>query len=314
MKRVFLGLGMAAAILMLGGSSASAAVLYDQLAAPPGAAGTTSQKFSDMPNFTNQAADDFTVPAGVSWQLSEVDVAGTGSGTAAPVNVYVYANNGTLPGAQLFAQADIAATGFPNYVVPLSGAPKLPPGTYWLSVQQGGSFAGNGQWYWSNTDQHGNKAAWQNPVGGFGVGCTTWGVRATCVTGDAAHPDQTFRLVGTSATYPPPAPPPSNAITVGKPKLNKKKGTAKLPVTVPGPGGLTLSGKGVGTQRLARASASRAVTAAGTVSLAVKPKGKTKKKLNKTGKAKVKVTVTFTPTGGAANAQPATIKLKKKLG
>jgi subtilisin-like proprotein convertase family protein len=104
---------------------------------------------------------------------------------------------------------------------------------------------------------------------------------------------------------------PVNTLTAGKPKLNKKKGTAQLPVTVGDAGQLTLSGKGVKT---AAASKSVAVAAPGTVNLTVKPKGKTRKKLNSTGKAKVKVNITFTPTGGASNATTKKIKLKKTLG
>ena len=38
---------------------------------------------------------------------------------------------------------------------------------------------------------------------------------------------------------------PDNRIEIGKAKLNTKKGTAKLPVEVPGAGELTLSGKDV---------------------------------------------------------------------
>jgi hypothetical protein len=106
---------------------------------------------------------------------------------------------------------------------------------------------------------------------------------------------------------------PPNAFTLGKPKLNTKKGTANEPVTVPGPGDLTLSGKGVATQRPARAAASRAVSAAGPVMLLVKPKGKIRRKLNQTGQEKVKVTVTYVPTGGSPNAQTKTINLRKKL-
>ena len=121
-------------------------------------------------------------------------------------------------------------------------------------------------------------------------------------------------------TSPPPiAPPPPitpnspNAFSFGKPKLNRKKGIAIEPVTVPGPGGLTLSGKGVATQRPARATTSRAVSAAGTVMLVVKPMGKIRRKLNRTGRAKVRVKVTYTPIGGSPNAQTKTIKLRKKL-
>jgi DNA-binding beta-propeller fold protein YncE len=107
-----------------------------------------------------------------------------------------------------------------------------------------------------------------------------------------------------------------NAFTIGKPKLNRKRGTAKLPVSVPGAGTLTLGGKGVMPQRTVRraaGAANKAVAGAGTVNLLVKAKGKTKKTLNKKGKVKVKPKITFTPTGGSPNAQTKTIKLKKKL-
>jgi hypothetical protein len=100
--------------------------------------------------------------------------------------------------------------------------------------------------------------------------------------------------------------PPSNAITLGKPKLNKKKGTAKLPVTVPGPGTLALTGKGVVRQN-------KTSTGKATIKLLVRAKGKKKKSLERTGKAKVKVTVMFTPTGGSPNNQSLKLVLKKRL-
>ncbi len=109
----------------------------------------------------------------------------------------------------------------------------------------------------------------------------------------------------TKACKPPP-PLPSNLITLGKPKLNKKKGTAKEPVTVPGAGTLTLTGKGVVKQ-------TKMPTAAGTVNLLVKSKGKQKKKLNNAGRVKVKIAVTYTPTGGAASNQNKGLLLKKNL-
>lgn len=99
--------------------------------------------------------------------------------------------------------------------------------------------------------------------------------------------------------------PPSNKIKLGKPKLNKKKGTAKLPIDVPGAGKLKLTGKSVAD---AKASASRAST----VKLPVKPIGKLKKTLKKKGKAKAKVTVTFIPAGGDAAKTSKTVKLVKK--
>jgi large repetitive protein len=106
---------------------------------------------------------------------------------------------------------------------------------------------------------------------------------------------------------------PVNTLKAGKPKLNKKKGTASVPVTVGDSGQLTLTGKGVATRASTQAAKSVAV-APGTKKLVVKPKGQTGRELNSTGKAKVKVKITFTPTGGAANTQTKKIKLKKTLG
>jgi subtilisin-like proprotein convertase family protein len=97
---------------------------------------------------------------------------------------------------------------------------------------------------------------------------------------------------------------PVNTITAGKPKLNKKKGTARIPVTVGDAGNLTLSGKGL-------KSKSVAVGASGIVNLVVKPKGKTAKTLKSNGTAKVKAKITFTPTGGASNTTTKKLKLKK---
>ncbi len=92
-----------------------------------------------------------------------------------------------------------------------------------------------------------------------------------------------------------------------KAKLNRKKGTATLAVTVPGPGTLTLTGK----KKLVKQT--RASNAAGTLKLLVKAKGKAKKALTKKGKAKVKATIVFSPQTGAATSQAKTLVLKKKL-
>jgi hypothetical protein len=101
---------------------------------------------------------------------------------------------------------------------------------------------------------------------------------------------------------------PVNTATTGKPKLNKKKGTARIPVTVADAGQLVLSGKGVKT---ASASKAVAVGGAGTVNLTVRPKGKTAKTLNSTGKAKVKVKITFTPNGGSPSVTTKKLTLKR---
>jgi hypothetical protein len=107
---------------------------------------------------------------------------------------------------------------------------------------------------------------------------------------------------------------PTNTFSVGAAALNKKKGTATVPVTVPNPGTLALSGGGSKPQAASGPIAAKAVSAPGTVSLLVKAQGKKKKtKLRTKGKVKVSPTITFTPTDGTARSQTVTIKLQKKL-
>lgn len=108
---------------------------------------------------------------------------------------------------------------------------------------------------------------------------------------------------GTAPT--PPGGGVSNAFSFGKVKLNTKKGTASLPVVVPGAGKLSLKrGKVVG--RTANPSA------AGTVRLAIKARGKAAKTLKRKGKVKVKVSVSYTPNGGTKLTKSKTITLKRK--
>jgi hypothetical protein len=109
---------------------------------------------------------------------------------------------------------------------------------------------------------------------------------------------------------------PSNEFRFGKLKRNKKKGTARLAVNVPGAGTLSLTGKGLVRQRplgAAHRVLTKPVSSAGTVKLKIKAKGKTKKQLDRTGTVKVKAKVTYTPTGGDPNTKSKRVKLIKRL-
>ena len=113
-----------------------------------------------------------------------------------------------------------------------------------------------------------------------------------------------------SSFRPPPPPPapvvaPSNSFKFGKLKLNKRKGTAKLQVILPGAGTIFLSGKQIKTVK-------RGVSAAGTVSLMIRPTGGLAHKLKITGKAKATAKVTFTPTGGSAKTETKRLKLLRR--
>lgn len=106
-------------------------------------------------------------------------------------------------------------------------------------------------------------------------------------------------------------------IGVGKLKRNTENGTAIIPVTVPGPGSLSLSGKGVVKQRAATAAraarvSGKAVTGAGVVKLLLKPKGKAKRRLNRSGQVRVRSVLTYTPIDGPAVSQSRRVKLVKE--
>jgi hypothetical protein len=95
-------------------------------------------------------------------------------------------------------------------------------------------------------------------------------------------------------------------VSLGKLKKANSKGTARLTVEVPAPGGLALAQ----TKKLKGAEVRAG--AAGAVQLPIKPQGRAKKKLAKQGRAKVKVEVTYTPDGAEPDTQIAALKLIKR--
>jgi hypothetical protein len=303
-RKVVLTMSVVAVTLFSMAGVARAFVLYDQTDhAGANDANSSAPNFSPSNDFGSgdfdRTADDFTVPVGQAWSINEVDVSGAYSGAAqGVVNVYIYPDAAGKPGDPLFSQTNIAAPGGPNYVVPLTGAPSLTAGTYWITVQQ--VVGMGGYWSWTTrTVQSGGPARWFGPA----MDCPSfsWSPRMDCWTG--TNPDQIFLLRGVNT---------SSSITLRKPKLNKKNGTAILPVTVAGAGELSLTGQGVKAQQAAEPVATQAVAGPGVVNLKVKAKGKARRTLNRTGKAKVKVTITFTPAGGIANSQQIKVKLQKK--
>jgi hypothetical protein len=180
-------------------------IIYDQLD-NPGTVSWVSQEFTDLPEFTAFLADDFVVPPGESWQVTEVHAQGVyfnGTGPANNFNVFFYEDDGGLPGTLVssrVAQPYVESGGL--FEVTLTAPVTLTSGTYWVSVQAHQPFDPNGQWGWTErTVQSNSPAAWQNPGGGFGV-CPIWDVRTTCL--GAGDPDQLFRLIGTVG--PPPTP------------------------------------------------------------------------------------------------------------
>jgi hypothetical protein len=175
--------------------------LYDQTTTDSGI-GIVSQQFeSTFAQYDSQAADDFTVPSTVKgWTISEVDVAGqyfNGVGPATSENVTFYMDKGGLPGKTMATFANVVGVdnGTGSFTITLPKAVKLKPGKYWVSVQANLAFLVGGEWGWESiTTVVGSPAAWENPGGGFGVGCTKYTTETTCIPDGQG--DHLFALKG----------------------------------------------------------------------------------------------------------------------
>ncbi|MBK8496926.1 MAG: hypothetical protein IPL50_19440 [Chitinophagaceae bacterium] len=196
------------------GSATPVGTLYTQGTGTP-SNGSPSQVFEPAnAAFSSQAADDFTIPAGATWSVTQVTTSGinTAGGVPTSVNVFFYANSGSnLPGAAIASYTNLASfvrTGA-NYVVTLPAPLNLPGGTYWMSFQVNMSFATSGQWFWGNfgTTNIGNQYAWQNPGGGFATPCTSWGYGASGCGVGGTNRNNYFSIIGTSVTGGAPLPP-----------------------------------------------------------------------------------------------------------
>ena len=98
-----------------------------------------------------------------------------GPGPATDWNVFIYTDNGGLPGTQIYSATNqpVSVVGT-TFTVNLTPAAVLAAGTYWIEIQANMTFGTQGEWGWTDrTVQSNSAAAWQNPGGGFGV-WPTW--------------------------------------------------------------------------------------------------------------------------------------------
>jgi V8-like Glu-specific endopeptidase len=99
------------------------------------------------------------------------------------------------------------------------------------------------------------------------------------------------QLYRTVAPAPSPAAVPSNRFRIGTLSRNRRRGTAVLQVSVPGPGVLKLSGHGL-------LNVTKHPGDAGSVALPVRTRGSTSDILRANHKVRVRAKIAFTPTGG----------------
>jgi len=217
-----LSLLSAAVLVALAGSSASASaapsptvsrydnagqqrplgstVLYDQTNLSS-ASGIVSQNFSSANSaFDATAADDFVVTDASGWTISEVDITAVfynGSGPADSFDVTFYNDAGGVPGsAACSAPASSYSVAGTLFTIPLSSPCSLAAGTYWVGAAANMNFSfANGEFGWVFYSGAGGAVSqWENPGGGLGTPCTTWGSFPMCF-GFAAD-SMSFAIVG----------------------------------------------------------------------------------------------------------------------
>jgi hypothetical protein len=180
-----------------------AKILYNQNSNNTGAS-VTSDNFTSgsSSTYNDQGADDFVIPKGKTWTITEVDVSGgysVGPGPATSENVIFCKDKKGMPGKPVKKGTFTNLKGTDsrgNFAItlPAKGI-TLNAGTYWVSVIANMDFAAYGLWAWDvNGVQHGNQAMWRNPSGVDHI-CQTWGTIENC---GGIGPDFMFDLRGLS--------------------------------------------------------------------------------------------------------------------
>jgi len=120
----------------------------------------------------------------VVWTITSVYAAGSFAGThpepfvVPGVNVFVYEDAGSQPGALVASYETVSPTTEPDdLTVPLDPPLSLQAGTYWISIQADlSSLTMQDGWAWAfrTRDVTGDVAVWTNPGDGYGRGAVSW--------------------------------------------------------------------------------------------------------------------------------------------
>jgi hypothetical protein len=234
-----------------------------------------------------------TFTAGLTGQLDQVDLALSDMSATTPLTVQIRDGSATAPGDTVLASASVPTSAVPSVesFVPITFASpaSVTAGTQYSIVALNDSSG----WFWyagliATVSAYEGGKLYGSPNGPPGTGPWFEG-----------NPDADFEF----KTY---VAPPSNDFSLGKATKNKRKGTAKLEVNIPGPGELELAK----TKKVK--GANERAEAAGSVTLRVRSRGKARKRLDEKGTVRVAVELTFAPGGGDPATERARLKLVKK--
>jgi len=152
-----------------------AKILYTQTSNSNGEAIYSQNSTSNSSGSGDQGADDFVIPKGQVWTVTEVDVTGLwydGSGPANSENVVFYKSTGSgEPGNPVKKGAfkGLEGTDSPNFAIKLPGTGlQLKAGHYWVSVAANCSFDDCGEYGWAeNGVTHEDSAVWRQEGGAW---------------------------------------------------------------------------------------------------------------------------------------------------
>ncbi len=282
-SRTFLITAIAAAGALMPAAGASAGTLDQQ---------QTLSNFGGLQvASTTSKAQTFT--AGLTGQLDQIDLALSGMSVTTPLTVQIRDGSATAPGGTVLASASVptsAVTSSESFVpITFASPASVTAGTQYSIVALNDSSG----WFWyagktETASAYEGGRLYSTPNGPPGTG--PWFEGNTMA-------DFEFK------TY---VAPPSNDFSLGKVTKNKRAGTAKLNVNIPGAGGVELVGN-----KNVRGANERAESA-GTVTLPVRPRGEARKRLDQEGTTMVAVKVTFSPDGGDPASERTRLKLVKK--
>ncbi|WP_378180389.1 T9SS type A sorting domain-containing protein [Aquimarina sp. SS2-1] len=159
-----------------------------------------SQNFLDFGGLA-QSADDFTVPAGNTWNIDRILAFGGSRGTPSfdNVTIAIYEDNAGLPGDEIYNSGSItpiSELNDSNLNIVLPEIVTLESGNYWISIYVNLAFnPGTNQWFWASQDNViGEESQFRDAANIFGLGATDWSTAS--VVFSRTPLDQTFQIFG----------------------------------------------------------------------------------------------------------------------
>lgn len=191
-------------------SPAGSGILYNQTAGQTNVGLPVNSSVASS-SYSSLGADDFVVPTDEAWTINGFVIPYSSAHSSVPssADIKVYSDDGTgHPGATLLCNAvDTPGIATSTYFTFTLAVPcVLQDGSYWFTLQfKNVDFFTN--WvYWKVNGPIANQPAqWENPGGGFELGCSSWDDIATCfmsVASSLIGGDFAFQITGTSRSVP----------------------------------------------------------------------------------------------------------------